>query len=268
LTPRTITEHLSRYRGVRQILIYNWPFYVAASLIDILAIIVISQFVLPVLVVISVFVVTVLVTFWGLSSLLVSYYVYDRSPLCKWGWLPALLNRPPRSWVNIHAGLDQTSDTLLQMFPGTERRVLDIYTPSEMSEPAIERARRSAAIPSIELANPFALPIEDRRCDTIFVIFAAHELRHREARVRFFCELRRVLERGGSILLVEHLRDWKNFLAYGPGVLHFFSRREWITVGSYSGLHVAREESVTPFVRCFVFTESAGRNGKIRATTA
>ena len=259
MTTHTIAEPFSRYQGVRQILIYNWPFYVAACLIDILAIVVMSQVVLPQLMLIGVYGITGLATFWGLSSLLVSYYIYDRSPLYEWRWLPVLLSRAPQSWANIHAGLDQTSDPLLRMFPGTERRVLDIYTPSEMSEPAIERARRSATIPLVEPANPFALPLEDQSCDTIFLIFAAHELRRHNARVRFFCELRRALERGGSILLVEHLRDWKNFLAYGPGALHFFSRREWMTVGSHSGLHVAREVSVTPFVRCFVFTESAGQ---------
>ncbi len=265
MTTGAIAKHSSRYQGVLQIFIYNWTFYVAACLIDILAIIVTSQLVLPWMVLICVYGIAGLVTFWGLSSLLVSYYVYDRSQLYGWRWVPVLLNRAPRSWANIHAGLDQTSDPLLVMFPGTERRILDIYTPPEMGERAIERARRSATTPFAEPANPFALPLRDQTCDTIFLIFAAHELRRHNARVDFFCELRRALEPGGSILLVEHLRDWKNSLAYGPGALHFFSRSEWIKVGSDSGLHVAREMSVTPFIRCFVFVAAADQNEPIIA---
>jgi hypothetical protein len=58
-------------------------------------------------------------------------------------------------------------------------------------------------------------------CDTVFVLFAAHEIRDRVRRVTFFRELARVLSPNGQILVAEHLRDWRNFLAFGPGFLHF-----------------------------------------------
>jgi SAM-dependent methyltransferase len=154
----------------------------------------------------------------------------------------------------------------MQMFPDGRRRVLDIYVRSEMGEPSIERARRSALpAAAAEAANPFALPLENGECDAVFVIFAAHELRRRESRLQFFREVFRALKPSGCVVLVEHLRDWKNFVAYGPGALHFFSRRDWLGASREAGFTVAGETSVTPFVRCFVMAKPAsGTTGDLR----
>jgi SAM-dependent methyltransferase len=248
---------LSRYQGVLQIFRYNWTFYTTSCFIDAIAVILLSQFVFRETIRAAVYAVAGLATFWAASSLLVSYYVYDRSPLYEWDWLPTVLKRNPRYWINIHAGLDQTSESLTRIFPRTRHRILDIYVPSEMSEPAIKRARQGAeSTGSAEQANPFALPVEDRACDTIFLIFAAHELRRRNARMQFFHELWRALEQDGLVVLVEHLRDWRNFLAFGPGAFHFFSRRQWLGLGAEAGLSVVGELSITPFVRCFLFAKS------------
>ena len=98
-------------------------------------------------------------------------------------------------------------------------------------------------------------PLRDAEFETIFLIFVAHELRHRSARLRFFREVVRSLKPGGRVVLVEHLRDFNNFVAYGPGALHFFSRSEWLRVCSQAGLFSLAELSVTPFIRCLVFTK-------------
>jgi hypothetical protein len=78
-------------------------------------------------------------------------------------------------------------------------------------------------------------------------------LRGAEAREAFFAELRRVLAGHGSVILVEHLRDAANFVAFGPGVWHFVPRREWLRVARACGFAAAAEVSVTPFVRAFRF---------------
>ncbi len=244
------------FSGVWQIFLYNWHFYAAAFVLDLFAALLWMRFSSHSGIRLAICLAAAVPTFWAFSSLLVSHYVYDRSQLYQWNWLTAVLQRNPDHWVNIHAGLDQTSDSLRRLFPDARHRILDIYVRSEMSEPSIERARRRAQPPvASEKANPASLPLEDSACDTIFLIFVAHELRRREARQQFFREVSRALKPGGCVVLIEHLRDWKNFVAYGPGALHFFSRRQWLAACSQPGLKLTRELGITPFVRCFVVTK-------------
>jgi hypothetical protein len=86
----------------------------------------------------------------------------------------------------------------------------------------------------------------------VFLIFSAHEIRRRDSRARFFEELARVLAAEGSVILMEHLRDTANFLAFGPGFLHFHSRREWLRAAAAGNFRVQQEMSITPFVHVFV----------------
>lgn len=250
-------NQLSGFGGVWQIFLFNWHFYVAALILDLTAALFLVWFPAPAAIRVAVVAVSGTASFWAVSSLLVSHYIYDRSQLYQWDWLTEIVKRNPASWANIHAGLDQTSESLIRLFPAAQRRILDIYASSEMSAPSIRRARRKSEIPVVtENADPLSLPLKDCECDTIFLIFVAHELRRRDARLRFFCEIGRALGPNGCIVLVEHLRDWKNFLAYGPGALHFFSRREWLTLAAQADLKVADELCITPFVACFVLDKN------------
>ena len=61
-------------------------------------------------------------------------------------------------------------------------------------------------------------------------------------------KLRRRLAPHGRAVLVEHLRDWPNLIAFGPGFLHFLSRRTWLHTIAESRLRIVREFSITPFV--------------------
>jgi SAM-dependent methyltransferase len=74
--------------------------------------------------------------------------------------------------------------------------------------------------------------------------------------VRFFEELRRVLAPRGRVLVVEHLRDVPNFLAFGPGFLHFHPRREWLRVAKAANLAVTKTAKVTPWVTALLLEKA------------
>jgi ubiquinone/menaquinone biosynthesis C-methylase UbiE len=136
--------------------------------------------------------------------------------------------------------------------------VVDIYDPQEMTEPSIARARRLHPPSEWVVAGKLdALPLPDRDRDTLFLLFTAHEIRQLDRRTGLFLECARVLANSGQLVLVEHMRDWRNFVAFGPGFLHFHSRNEWLRLAHDAGLTVEREDCVTPFVRCFLMTKAA-----------
>jgi hypothetical protein len=185
--------------------------------------------------------------FWFVSSLAVSWYVYDCSPLSRFEWLPARL-QTPRRWINLHAGLDLATEALSRLFPGTEGRSVDIFDPHEMTAASIRQARRVTGAPPGAAIDWRSLPSQD----AIFLIFTAHELRRFQARVRLFRAAAAMLSEDGQIVVVEHLRDWRNFLAFGPGFWHFLPLRAWRATAAAVGLRIRAEFSVTPFVRVFL----------------
>ncbi len=173
--------------------------------------------------------------------------MYDLSPLYSLSWLTV----QPKRWANIHSGLDQTTPLLQKKLPDSSFTVFDIFDPEQMTEPSIQRARELSGGSDSHRASWKHLPAQTGEFDAVFLIFAAHELRDPTARDTFFQEVKRVLQPGGSAFLVEHLRDLPNFLAYGPGCLHFHSRRTWAAAFGAAGLKVQSERTLTPFVHVF-----------------
>lgn len=242
----------------RQIVLFNWPFYAAAAVALVAAPFAVPR--LPASWWVRAPAVTAvgLAALWLVASLLVSWMVYDRSQLMQWDWVLEGLGFRPRSWVNIHAGHDESSDALRRIFADARGRVFDIFSPEVMTESSIARARvrslreRRPGEPPVERASHERLPLPTGTIDVATLLLSAHELRSDEARGALFTELRRVLGPGGRVVVAEHLRDWANFLAYGPGVLHFHSRRTWLGCFTRHRFDVHREFSITPFVRIFV----------------
>lgn len=240
-----------RWQGMEQILRYNLPMYAWALGAAVFA--AAGARTLPLAAPLSsaLLAFAALVVLSSAASLLVSHYVYDRSELFRWDWLAARV-APPARWTVIHAGLDEVSPALRARYPDAEGEVLDIYDPREMTEPAILRARRSTPPPEpARPSSPDRLPVADAASDLVMLFFAAHELRQARARDDLFAEVRRVLRADGRVVVVEHLRDVPNALAFGPGVFHFLPRREWLRVARGSGLVVRDEARITPFVRAF-----------------
>jgi SAM-dependent methyltransferase len=240
-----------KYQGVLQILDFNRSKYLAAAA-GFGAAIAAWSFLTP-MGRAAVLVGVAPLMFWMVSSLVVSHYVYDCFPLYDFYWLSRALTHSPRRWINIHAGWDETSGLLARVFPDALGETVDIFDRRIMTESSIERARRrqnggSPATP----ACYDSLPFENATVDTAFAIFAAHELRQHKERVRLFKEVARILTVGGEFVLVEHTRDGWNFLAFGPGFLHFFSARAWRRAACEAGLTVRREFAMTPFVHVWI----------------
>jgi SAM-dependent methyltransferase len=246
-----------RFAGVVKIVRFNLRFYVLSALALASAGLLIASKKLPPWLELMILCGAAMVAFWTLSSLLVSWYVYDHAGVTRWRWLPRRIAASPHRWSNIHAGLDESTSALRQLFPGTEGSPVDIYDPGEMTEPSIARARRiHPSAEPFQRGSYHALPLPESGCDAVFLLFAAHEVRVAEHRTHLFREAARVLRKEGCLVLVEHLRDWKNFLAFGPGFLHFHSRRIWLRTIRDAGFVVEQENTVTPFVECFVLRKA------------
>ena len=88
------------------------------------------------------------------------------------------------------------------------------------------------------------------------MIFAAHEIRKPEQRTAFFKEVDRILKSNGKIILVEHLRDLPNFLAFNIGFFHFHSKKSWINDIEKSNFKVIKEQKLTMFTSLFILEKN------------
>ncbi len=207
----------------------------------------------------TIFIVAAAVTFLSLFvSLAVSFYVYDLSGFYDLKWLDEILIKESGKAANINAGFDETTELLKKKFPLIEIFALDFYDPEKHTEISIERARkaypRSEEIRRITTTN---ISLENNSLDTIFLIFAAHEIRNTDERKAFFAELSRILKTDGKVVVTEHLRDAANFLAYNIGSFHFHTRSVWNETFASANLEVEREIKISSFVTTFVLK----RNG-------
>jgi SAM-dependent methyltransferase len=241
------------FEGVAKIVQFNSRYYVASAL-GVASVVLLLIFVrMPIWLEAPALFAATLMLFWTLSSLFVSWYVYDYAGVTRWEWMRPDLHRAPPRWVNIHAGLDESTAALRRLLPDTDGVVVDIYDPATMTEPSIASARRMyPASEPFQTGSAKALPLPDGDRDAIFLLFAAHELRDPDDRTNLFLEVRRILKSDGRILLVEHLRDRPNFIAFGPGFLHFHAARSWRRNIGEAGLVVVEQRKVTPFVQCFI----------------
>jgi SAM-dependent methyltransferase len=238
-------------QGVGNILRFNWHFYAAAAAATALLLLLApyaGAALRP-----GLLLLLLGVGWLTLGSVLVSAYVYDFSPLYRLSWLPELALPPGATVVNIHAGFDESSALLRQRLPAARLRVLDFYNPARHTELAIRRARAAyPPFPGTEPVPTTALPLPTAGADLVLLMLAAHEIRREAERTAFLAEVRRSLRPGGRAVVIEHLRDPANFLAYSVGAFHFYSRRSWLRGFRAAGLRREREMKVTPFVSVFI----------------
>jgi len=255
-SPRRITfDRALRIAG------YNWPLYAAAAvgIVGGVVLACLPEVPLPVRWLGGAG--AAIAAWFACASFYAFHSMFDRSELLSGEWLKEELAQAPARWVQINVGLEETTLPLAEVFPGADGKMLDLYNPEVMTEPAVTRAKQKADVAAL-VVQPESLPIEDGWAALVVVTLAAHEIRDGQKRARFFQELRRIVAQDGRVVVVEHLRDLAAALAFGPGIFHFFPRREWLRLGSFVGLEVERERRITPFVRVFVYRCSkAPQNG-------
>lgn len=243
------------YQGVLNIVRFNWHYYILSILV-LIFIISFQNYLIPN----SLFISKILgigIVLPIAISLLISYYVYDYSNWLEFKWLEELKVGNNQTILNINAGFDETSEILQQKFPYAEFLIFDFYDPAKHTEVSIKRARK--AYPLASNANQVKtnhLPLQNGYIDTIFVLFSAHEIRDKTERIAFFKELKRSLNDKGEIIVVEHLRDWANFLAFNIGFFHFYTKKLWRNTIHDAGLKIENEIKITPFVSAFKITKN------------
>lgn len=248
---RIMVTNRKKFQGVLNILSFNRHFYVIGLLLLAIALTVMLLLKLPTIIVwitISAFV-------YGLvTPLLVSVYVYDFSGYYSFKWLQQHINdnASVKKIVNINAGFDETSFILQTKFPTSEIKVFDFYNKKQHTEPAIVRARNvSLTYPNTKQITTNKIPLKDHSTDLVFLLSAAHEIRNNKEKETFLKECKRICKPEGKIIMVEHLRDIPNFLAFSIGFTHFFSRKTWKNAFKNAGFSKIEEVKFTPFMSVF-----------------
>lgn len=239
------------FQGVWNVLRFNWHFYLFASafVLFILAI----GFVFPDLK-IYLIIISFAVFLTTLISISVSFYVYDLSNLYSFYWIDNGAGKT--KIVNINAGFDETSHLFKEKFKDSEMVVLDFYDSKKHTEVSIKRARKAyPPFPQTKQISTNTVPLKTSSADKIFAVLSVHEIREGAERSRFFQELHRVLKDNGEIIVVEHLRDLPNFLAYNVGFFHFHSKKSWLENFQSANLKVEKELKITPFISAFILTK-------------
>lgn len=250
------------FAGMLTIVRFNAPWYLGVAFALLLAGVILLTVDGPVWMIVGAWSVLAASVWFLIGSLGAAHWIYDRSDLHRFGWLQRGLAghaaAPGARFVVCHAGYDECSSELRARVPAGEWRLLDHFDPSTMREPSIQRARRSNPPSPGSIAAPHAAwPVPDAWADGVFAVLAIHELRGDAERVAWFREARRCLVPGGRVLLVEHLRDIANFLAFGPGFMHFHSLATWRRAWTAAGLDVVDVFGLTPFLRVCVLRPRA-----------
>ena len=243
-----------KFQGVLNILSFNRHYYVFG--LGVLVILFMSRYLIkwPDLF----FGVTVAAFLYGLiMPLLVSAYVYDFSGYYELNWIQEMMRDHEKVKVilNINAGFDETSFIIKSKFPQADLKAFDFYNAKQHTEPAIKRARKvSLVYPDTRQVASVSMPLDDRTVDIVFLLSAAHEIRSHEEKVLFLKECHRLCKPGGKVVMVEHLRDFPNFLAFSVGFTHFFSRSVWKNAFERAGFASFQETKFTPFMSIFECT--------------
>ncbi len=254
--PNLLLRHM-QYSGTISTLLYNWPIFAGGILFSVVALIV--GWLLPVpwrwAFIISGSATLILL----FVILLATFSVYDAGKRHEYDRLAEL-----GEVVNANVVLDITCGKLrgtrglLSHFSSGHYFLIDIFDAKKMKDLALSRARDLE--PPIEVGHRIYrrpgqadnLPVPHQWADVIYCSFSLHELQDPADREAIFKEFARVLKPDGRLLIAEHGRNWLNFLAFGPGVLSFFTPATWRRHIAKAGLTIQHQERWRGLVHLWV----------------
>lgn len=243
------------FQGLINIIRFNWHYFVLGFGFIVVLLFIAPYFPNPLNHFLSIL--SILVAFTLVASLFVSWYIYDFSNLYSLDWLDILHIKNGSTFVNINAGFDETSSTLVAKYPDSTLKVFDFYDPKKHTEVSIERARNAyPGFPETQRISTSDVPLKNHSADYIFLILSAHEIRNHQERIGFFKQLGEALNNNGRIIVTEHLRDIANFLVYDLGAFHFYSKKTWKQTFEKANLAIDIQLTITPFITTFILKKN------------
>ena len=247
----------SQYSGTISTLLYNWPIFGGALLFGVIALATSTFVVSPWN---WIFLIAGISTL-GLvfNILMASFIVYDWGYRREYDRLAELGNLSKTNvLIDITCGKLRGTRGLLSHLQQGHYFVIDIYDAKKMTDPALRRAREME--PPLESERRIyhrqgksdTLPIPHNWADAIYCSFSLHELQDKADQRAIFAEFARILKPDGKLLIAEHGRDLPNFLAFGLGVLSFFSPSTWSTHMTETGFTVQCHERWRGLVHLWV----------------
>jgi SAM-dependent methyltransferase len=243
MTARAIGSSVA---GTATVVGFNWPKYLAAGALLAVAATA-DRLGLPGPIRSILWLGGVLGAVWAATSLAATWWVYDHSRVYD---EVAKNLGPLGDWASVHCGFDESTPTLTRAIGCGPVQVVDLAIGSSAS---LRRARGRQVLEGC-LHRPEAPALAPSSLDSIFVTFAAHEVRDRTDQRDLFSTVARALRPGGRLVITEHLRDLANFAVYGPGALHFQHASTWRARAVEAGLALDRDSRITPFVHRMVWT--------------
>lgn len=245
------------YSGTLATVLYNWPIFVGIFLFGVAALVCASFLAAPWSALLLVSGVAALA--FIISVPVVAYFVYDWGQFREYDRLFELGELAQANVViDVTAGKLRGTRGLLSRVTQGHYFIVDIFDPAKMTDQALRRARELE--PSLESdrriyrrsAKPNQLPIPHNWADVVYCSFSLHELQRAADRDAIFAEFTRILKPGGRLLIAEHGRDWRNLLAFGPGVISYFSAACWNRHIARAGLVVKHHERWRGLVHLWV----------------
>lgn len=189
-----------------------------------------------------------------IASLVASYILYDKSDLYELNDLKGIIDWDKiENAVLIHASFDPLSKRLEEKYSQLNLTVCDIYGNRHEHESGIEVSKKMFPPNPKEIRIlPDKLPFDDGSQDIILAVTALHEVLDHDKRVLFFKEGKRVLKKGGLIIVSEQFRDTTNFIFFNIGAFHFLSWKQWKSSIAPSGLKIIENKKVTLFANTLI----------------